>query len=76
MSEQKKEKKSFRFNEMWFYGLILIALAVLFLYDGNVSVNKDLSWNDFKRAATKQAFSEMTVDRGNNEVSAVINFTW
>jgi len=72
MSEQKKEKKSFRFNEMWFYGLILIALAVLFLYDGNVSVNKDLSWNDFKRAATKQAFSEMTVDRGNNEVSAVI----
>lgn len=57
---------------MWFYGLILIALAVLFLYDGNVSVNKDLSWNDFKRAATKQAFSEMTVDRGNNEVSAVI----
>ncbi len=72
MSEQKKEKKSFRFNEMWFYGLILIALAVLFLYDGNVSVNKDLSWNDFKIAATKQAFSEMTVDRGNNEVSAVI----
>lgn len=72
MSEQKKEKKSFRFNEMWFYGLILIVLAVLFLYDGNVSVNKDLSWNDFKRAATKQAFSEMTVDRGNNEVSAVI----
>ena len=72
MSEQKKEKKSFRFNEMWFYGLILVALAVLFLYDGNVSVNKDLSWNDFKRAATKQAFSEMTVDRGNNEVSAVI----
>ena len=72
MSEQKKEKKSFRFNEMWFYGLILIALAVLFLYDGNVSVNKDLSWNDFKRVATKQAFSEMTVDRGNNEVSAVI----
>ena len=72
MSEQKKEKKSFRFNEMWFYGLILIALAVLFLYDGNVSINKDLSWNDFKRAATKQAFSEMTVDRGNNEVSAVI----
>ena len=72
MSEQKKEKKSFRFNEMWFYGLILIALAVLFLYDGNVSVNKDLSSNDFKRAATKQAFSEMTVDRGNNEVSAVI----
>lgn len=72
MSEQKKEKKGFRFNEMWFYGLILIALAVLFLYDGNVSVNKDLSWNDFKRAATKQAFSEMTVDRGNNEVSAVI----
>ena len=72
MSEQKKEKKSFRFNKMWFYGLILIALAVLFLYDGNVSVNKDLSWNDFKRAATKQAFSEMTVDRGNNEVSAVI----
>ena len=72
MSEQKKEKKSFRFNEMWFYGLILIALAVLFLYDGNVSVNKDLSWNDFKSAATKQAFSEMTVDRGNNEVSAVI----
>ena len=72
MSEQKKEKKSFRFNEMWFYGLILIALAVLFLYDGNVSVNKDLSWNDFKRAATKQAFSEMTVDRGNNEVAAVI----
>lgn len=72
MSEQKKEKKSFRFNEMWFYGLILVALAVLFLYDGNVSVNKDLSWNDFKKAATKQAFSEMTVDRGNNEVSAVI----
>lgn len=72
MSEQKKEKKSFRFNEMWFYGLILVALAVLFLYDGNVSVNKDLSWNDFKRAATKQVFSEMTVDRGNNEVSAVI----
>lgn len=72
MSEQKKEKKSFRFNEMWFYGLILVALAVLFLYDGNVSVNKNLSWNDFKRAATKQAFSEMTVDRGNNEVSAVI----
>ena len=72
MSEQKKEKKSFRFNEMWFYGLILVALAVLFLYEGNVSVNKDLSWNDFKRAATKQAFSEMTVDRGNNEVSAVI----
>ena len=72
MSEQKKEKKSFRFNEMWFYGLILVTLAVLFLYDGNVSVNKDLSWNDFKRAATKQAFSEMTVDRGNNEVSAVI----
>ncbi len=72
MSEQKKEKKSFRFNEMWFYGLILVALAVLFLYDGNVSVNKDLSWNDFKRAATKQAFSEMTVDRGNNEVSAII----
>ena len=31
-----------------------------------------MSWNDFKRAATKQAFSEMTVDRGNNEVSAVI----
>lgn len=72
MAEQKKPRKGFRFNEMWVYGIILIVLAVLFLYDGSVGVNKELSWNDFKVAASKQAFSELKVDRASNEVSAVI----
>lgn len=73
MAEQQEKKRGFRFNEMWFYGLILMSLGVLFLFDGAFSVSKEMSWTEFKRIASKNAFTEMTVDRSTSEVKAVVN---
>lgn len=73
MSEQKEKKRGFRFNEMWFYGIILMTLGILFFYDGTLSVSKELSWTEFKVVANKQAFTEMTVDRSASEVKAKVN---
>lgn len=72
MAEKTKKQKGFRFNELWFYGIILTILGALFLLDGSFDITQELSWNDFKKAANKQAFSEMTVNRGSNQVSAIV----
>ncbi len=73
MAEQQEKKRKFRFNEMWFYGLILLSLGGLFFFDGAFSVSRELSWNEFKNVAKKQVFAEMTVDRATSEVRAVVN---
>lgn len=73
MAEEKDEKRRFRFNEMWFYGIVLLTLGLLFLLDGTFSASKEMSWTEFKRIAQKNAFSEMTVDKANSEVKAIVN---
>lgn len=73
--QQEKKKQRFRFNEMWFYGIILLALGFLFLFDGTLplSQTREMSWTEFRRIAAKNAFSEMTVDRTSSQVKATVN---
>lgn len=73
--QQEKKKQRFRFNEMWFYGIILFALGLLFLFDGTLpmSQSRELSWTEFRHIAAKNAFSEMTVDRTSSQVKATVN---
>ncbi len=73
MAEEKDEKRRFRFNEMWFYGIVLLTLGLLFLLDGTFSASKEMSWTEFKRIAQKNAFSEMTFDKATSEVKAIVN---
>lgn len=73
MAEQQEKKRGFfRFNEMWFYGIILMALGFLFLFDGSFSTSKELSWTEFRRIAAKDPFVEIDVNRGTSEVKAQV----
>ncbi|MDY5858683.1 MAG: ATP-dependent zinc metalloprotease FtsH [Porphyromonas sp.] len=73
MAEQKNRGKGFRFNEMWFYGIILVALGLLFLFDGGFSTSKEMSWTEFRAMAQRHAFGEMVVDRTTSEVKATLD---
>ena len=59
-----KSGKPFRFNELWFYAIILAILGGLFLWDSGFGESKTLSWDEFQRVARNGAFSQITVDRG------------
>lgn len=73
MADKKQNKRTFRFNEMWFYGLIILALGLLFLWDGGGVAKKELSWNEFQKAAAEQkAFSEIEVERQEGKLTAVV----
>lgn len=72
MAENKKNKFTFRFNEMWFYGLILLSLGLLFLWDGGGIVSRELSWNEFQKIAVEDAFSDIEVDRRESKLTATV----
>lgn len=72
MAENKKNKFAFRFNEMWFYGLILLSLGLLFLWDGGGVVSREMSWNEFQKLSVEKAFSEIEVDRRESKLTAVV----
>ena len=61
-----KSGKPFRFNELWIYAIILAILGGLFLWDSGFGESKTLSWDEFQRVARNGAFSQITVDRGDN----------
>lgn len=73
MAEQKNKGKGFRFNEMWFYGIILLSLGLLFLFDGGFTTSKEMSWTEFRAVAQRHAFGEMLVDRTTSEVKATLD---
>lgn len=72
MKEEKDKKRSFRFNELWFYGIILMTLGFLFFFDGSLAVSKEFSWTEFRQIAVKGVFKEIEVDRNSGEVKAIV----
>lgn len=72
MSNEKDKKGGFRFNEMWFYSIILLGLGLLFLFDGAFALSREFSWTEFKVIANKDVFKEIVVDRTNTEVKATL----
>lgn len=66
-------KRRVRFNEMWIYGLILASLGLLFLWEGDGGISKEMSWNEFQRVAVQDAFTEIRVDRKEKQLVANIN---
>lgn len=71
--QDKNKRNPFRFNEMWIYGFILMTLGLLFFWDGDNSVKKELSWNEFQEIALRDAFSEINVDRKDNQLVALVH---
>lgn len=57
---------------MWIYGFVLIILTALWLYDWSGSISKTLSWNEFQKVAVSGAFEEITVNRDDKSLVAVV----
>lgn len=57
---------------MWIYGFVLIILTALWLYDWSGSISKTLSWNEFQTVAVSGAFEEITVNRDDKSLVAVV----
>lgn len=72
MADKQQNKRTFRFNEMWFYGLILLSLGLLFLWDGGGVSSREMSWNEFQKIAINNTFSEIEVDRRESKLTAVV----
>ncbi len=75
MSNEKKNKPKIvkvKFNEMWFYGLILLSLGILYFWDGDNAVQRELSWDKFRAYAVENSFSEISVDRNEYQAKAVV----
>lgn len=70
----KKDKKSggVRFNEMWFYGLVLLGLASLFLWDSGEGGSREMSWTEFQKYAVQESFTEYEVERSESLLTATI----
>ena len=68
----KKTGKLFRFNELWIYAIIIGLLGGLFLWDGGFGDTKTLSWDEFQRIARNNAFTQITVDRGEKTAVGVL----
>lgn len=68
----KKPRKLFRFNELWIYAIIIGLLGGLFLWDGGFGDTKTLSWDEFQRIARNNAFTQITVDRGEKTAVGVL----
>ena len=68
----KKPGKLFRFNELWIYAIIIGLLGGLFLWDGGFGDTKALSWDEFQRIARNNAFTQITVDRGEKTAVGVL----
>ena len=68
----KKPGKLFRFNELWIYAIIIGLLGGLFLWDGGFGDTKTLSWDEFQRIARNNAFTQITVDRGEKTAVGVL----
>ena len=71
-SNGKKPGKFFRFNELWIYALIIGVLGGLFLWDGGFGETKALSWDEFQRIARNNAFTKITVDRGDKTAVGIL----
>ncbi len=75
MSNEKKNKPKIvkvKFNEMWFYGFILLSLGILYFWDGDNAVQKELSWDKFRTYAIENSFSEINIDRKEYKAQAVV----
>lgn len=72
-NSNKQGKRRFRFNEMWIYGIILATLGLLFFWEGDGGIGKEISWNEFQRIAVQDAFSEIRVDRKEKKLIASVN---
>ncbi len=75
MSNEKKNKPKIvkvKFNEMWFYGLILLSLGILYFWDGDNAVQRELSWDKFRAYAIENSFSEIDIDRKEYKAEAVV----
>ena len=68
----KKPGKLFCFNELWIYAIIIGLLGGLFLWDGGFGDTKTLSWDEFQRIARNNAFTQITVDRGEKTAVGVL----
>jgi len=68
----KRPGKLFRFNELWIYAIIIGLLGGLFLWDGGFGDTKTLSWDEFQRIARNNAFTQITVDRGEKTAVGVL----
>lgn len=70
--QNKGNRKPLRFNEMWIYGIILLVLTVMMLWDGNGGISKKMSWNEFQQVAMQDAFDKMVVNRDRKTVVAEV----
>lgn len=68
----KGNRKPLRFNEMWIYGIILLVLTAMMLWDGNGGISKKMSWNEFQQVAVQDAFDKMVVNRDRKTVVAEV----
>lgn len=71
MSE-KKERRGLRFNEFWIYGIILMVLVGFFFVDAGGNASKEISWDEFRRIAKQDAFTEITVNRSDYKLTAKV----
>ncbi len=75
MSNEKNNKPKIvkvKFNEMWFYGLILLSLGIMYFWDGDNAVQRELSWDKFRTYAIENSFSEISIDRKEYKAEAVV----
>lgn len=71
-NQDNNKRKLPRFNEMWIYGFILMTLGALFFWDGDNSVGREMSWNEFQAVAVRDAFKEINVDRKDHQLTAIV----
>ena len=85
MSENKKKpnippagkpdpggKKQLKFGMNWMYGLIIIMLLSVFFSNSNNPHNKEMGWTEFQKKVEQNVFSEITVDKNSNSITAKI----
>lgn len=70
MKENNKKNRFVKFNPMWIYVFAFIGLGVLFFYDMNAGITRNISWNEFQRIAKDEAFSNIVVNRTDNVATA------
>ncbi|OAV69270.1 ATP-dependent zinc metalloprotease FtsH [Bacteroidales bacterium Barb6XT] len=69
--DKKDRTKKPKFNLYWMYGLILVALAALYM-NGDSSAMKELGWTEFQTLAKDNTFESLTVYNRKNMVEATV----
>ena len=69
--KNNKQKKMFKFNLYWMYGLIFIMLFALYLTNDS-SASKELGWTEFQKLAQENVFDRMVVYNKKNLVEATV----